>query len=188
MILPKRKNIRLIGYDYSKNGAYFITICAQDRLNIFGEIIDGRMVINNAGQMVINIYMELENEFENIKLDKFTLMPNHFHCIINIVGAGLVSAKEKNRVDIKPNRVDIKPNRVDIKPTPTIGDIICSFKSRTTLEYINGVKNGIYPPYNKRIWQRNYYDHIIRNEREYIKIWDYIDINPLKWNEDCYYR
>ncbi len=209
-----RHSIRLKGYDYSKEGLYFITICTQNMEHIFGEIIDGKMILNNAGKMINKIYNELEKIFPNIKLHEYIIMPNHFHCIIEIVvvGADSISArvlsdsisarvlsdlhnnsndKPKTRGDIESEtRGDIESKtRGDMESPPTITtipNIIQTFKRYTTIEYIKMVKQNILPPFDKCIWQRNYYEHIIRNEETYLKISNYIINNPLNWKEDRY--
>lgn len=112
--------------------------------------------------MVLEVYSGLPDEFQNLKVDIHILMPNHFHCILSVI-------------------------RVDTRPAPTVGDIVCAFKSKTTNEYIKGVQQGIYSPFRKRIWQRNFYEHVIRNEQDYLDIWEYIDSNPAKWLEDEYH-
>ena len=89
-------------------------------------------------------------------------MPNHFHGIIAL-------------------------ERADMESAPTLPMIIQSFKRNTTIEYIRGVKSGLYPPFNKRIWQRNYYERVIRDEDEYLQVWQYIEENPARWTEDEYY-
>ncbi|WP_198012232.1 transposase [Desulfosarcina sp. BuS5] len=103
-------------------------------------------------------------------------MPNHIHGIIEIttVGADSISAKDTGA-------------EIDSAPTPAIPEIVQSFKRHTTIEYIKMVKLNIMPPFEKRIWQRNYYEHIIRNEKSYYQIAEYIRNNPLKWQEDKYY-
>ena len=129
-----RKSIRLKNYDYSKEGLYFITICTQNKEGLFGEIIDGKMILNVAGEMIGKIYNELPNYFENIQINDFVIMPNHFHCIIEIVGVESISTQ--NDINNK-NRVDIEST-----PTTTIPNIIQTFKRYTTLEYIKMVKNN----------------------------------------------
>ncbi len=174
-----RKSIRLKNYDYSKEGLYFITICTQDKECLFGEIIDGKMILNVAGIMIEKIYNELANYFENIQINDYVIMPNHFHCIIEIVGVESISTQ--NDINNK-NRVDIEST-----PTTTIPNIIQTFKRYTTLEYIKMVKNNELPNFDKRIWQRNYYENIIRNDEIHQKIIEYIENNPLKWENDKYY-
>ena len=172
-----RKSIRLKGYDYSKEGFYFITICTQNRECLFGEIIEGKMILNNAGLMIEKIYKELPNYFGNANLNEYIIMPNHFHCIIEIVGVESISTH-----DIQLS------NRVDMESTPTtIPNILQTFKRYTTLEYIKMVKSNKLPNFNRRIWQRNYYENIIRNDQIHEKIIEYIKNNPLKWKEDKYH-
>jgi REP element-mobilizing transposase RayT len=179
-----RKSIRLKGYDYSKEGLYFITICTQNREHLFGEIVDDKMILNNAGQMIDKIWFSLKDEFKNIDISEYVIMPNHFHCIIEIkiVGAESISAQDCGE----------QSKRADIESAPTgkpnIPKIIQTFKRHTTIEYIKMVKDEIVPPFEKQIWQRNYYENIIRNEKQYIMVSEYIKNNPLKWTDDKYYE
>ncbi|MED7819079.1 MULTISPECIES: transposase [unclassified Francisella] len=171
-----RKNLRLKNYDYSSNGAYFVTICVNNRECLFGNIIDGQMCLNDAGLMVDEIYRDLENKFANIQCGKYVIMPNHFHCVIHICN------------DIKSNVgvnlcVDPKLEKGEHAGTP-LHKIIQWFKTMTTNAYINGVKTKNWQPFDKRLWQRNYYEHIIRNENSYNEIIKYIQLNPLKWELD----
>lgn len=179
--IHNRKSIRLKNYDYSKDGLYFITICTQNRVNLFGKIVDGKMVLNNAGLMIKKIFNELESYFENTNLNEYVIMPNHFHCIIEIVGVPFMGTQIffKNQID--------NINRVTTRVTPTIGNIIGVFKSLSTNEYIKMVKNNELPNFDKRIWQRNYYENIIRNDEIHQKVIEYIENNPLKWEDDKYY-
>lgn len=183
-----RRSIRLKGYAYSSDGMYCITICTQGREILFGEIIpptvgedlvSARMSLSNVGKMIETTYLETIDVYEGIISDKFIIMPNHLHCILRI-----------DRAD-RADRVDrVVVDRADTRsaPTITIPAIIQGFKSRTTVEYIRGVKSGIYPPFDKRIWQRDYYEHIIRDEADYQNQWRYIDENPARWIEDEYYK
>ena len=159
--LKSRKNIRLQSYDYCKNGSYFITICIQNRENRLGEIVDGKMRLNNAGEMVDRWLINSTRHFENILIKHKIIMPNHIHFILNIKYSNQESAN--------------------------IPTIIQWFKTMTTNEYIRGVKQSIYPPFNRRIWQRNYYEHIIRNEDSFYKIAQYIRNNPKSWENDRLY-
>jgi len=195
-----RHSIRLKDYDYSSAGAYFVTICTHDRECLFGDIIDGEMVLNDAGMMIDRIYNEMPRYFDNIVIDEYCIMPNHFHGIIHIVGAESISAQNAESIsaqnaesisvpDIKNN---ITQNRVDIESTPTnesnagkgLPNIIQTFKRYTTIEYIKMVKNNVAPPFNKTFWQRNYYEHIIRDESDLCRIRDYIVNNPARWQDD----
>ena len=153
-----RKIIRLHNYDYSANGAYFITICTHNREHLFGSV--GADSI--SARMVKKVYGEIIGKYDNVSSPISVVMPNHFHSIIII---------ERN----------------DTEVVPSISKIVQEFKRYTTCEYIKLVKNGILKPFDKRIWQRSFYDHIIRNENDFNEIWMYIENNPLKWQEDCYY-
>jgi REP-associated tyrosine transposase len=158
-----RRSIRLKGYDYSQTGLYFIPICCQNRACLFGEINDGKMILNDAGEMVQTVWNNLPNHYGHIKMDTFIIMPNHIHGIIaltNVVGAGL-------------------------KPAPTTG------KRHGLPEIVRALKtfsarhiNEICKTPGTKIWQRNYWEHIIRNENEYQRITQYIINNPKKWEQD----
>lgn len=175
-----RESIRLKDCDYSKEGMYFITICTQNRECLFGNIMDKKMILNDAGKMIEKIYNELPNYFNNIKINDYVIMPNHFHCVIEIVGVPFMGTQ------IFSNKIN-ENDRATTRVAPTVGDIVGAFKSLTTNEYIRMVKNNELPNFEKRIWQRNYYENIIRNEEIHQKVVDYIKINPLKWQDDKYY-
>ncbi|MCK5197781.1 MAG: transposase [Spirochaetes bacterium] len=184
-----RHSIRLKGYDYSSAGAYFITICTQNRENLFGKIENGKMIFNNAGEMVDRIYNELEN-YHKIKIDKYIIMPNHFHGIIEItVGAESISVQNGKSI-VNEESIVNNESWADMESAPTshtnceLANIIQTFKRYTTIEYIKMVKKHILPPFNKRIWQRNYWEHIIRNNDELIDIRKYIKNNPENWKSD----
>jgi len=176
-----RRSIRLKGYDYSMPGAYFITICTNNRECLFGEIIDGEMKLNDAGRMIERWYFELANKFLDIQCDEFVIMPNHFHCIIIIVETDInVGA------DLSVCPIDKRQSH-RIAPTPTsssIPRVVQWFKTMTTNEYIRNVKQNNWIPFIRRLWQRNYYEHIIRNDKSLDKIRQYIINNPLKWEMD----
>ena len=181
--LPQRKSIRLKGYDYSQAGLYFITICTQNHLCLFGEIENGEMKINGAGQMIRKWWDELNHKYLNIELHEQIIMPNHFHGIIQIVpvGADLCAC---------PLRVchDADEHIAGEHIGSPLQAMIQWLKTMTTNEYIRGVKNNDWPRFNKKLWQRNYYEHIIRDENSYLKISEYIKTNPMKWQEDKYYE
>ena len=168
-----RQSIRLKGYDYSQAGAYFVTIVTQGRECRFGDIIDGVMRTNEAGQMVEAAWTALPQRFPGIELDAYVVMPNHMHGVI-VVGASLVVA---------PNTV-LATNRAGTSPAPTLGDVVGAFKSITTHAYIQGVYDGGWLPFDKRVWQRNYYEHIIRSKIELNAIRQYIIDNPAQWEQD----
>lgn len=177
-----RRSIRLKGYDYAQAGAYFVTICTQNRECLFGDVVDGEMRSNDAGCMIQKWWHESAEKFKNIELDEFVIMPNHFHGIIMIVGAALCGRPE---INAQPPTTGYttgtgQPQRV----APTLGNIIDWFKTMTTNEYIRNVRQENWPPFNGKLWQRNYYEHIIRSEKEMNRIREYIIENPMRWADD----
>jgi putative transposase len=269
-----RRSIRLRGYDYRAAGAYFITIVAQDRACLFGEVVDGEMRLSEAGRMVERWWLELNCRFPHVLTDAYVVMPNHFHGIVVIhspppdttappdvgadlrvcpdsggahdggahAGAPLQSPDLGGAPDVgadlrvcpyptdTPNPTDI-PNphptdayggdahdggahagaplqSPDLGGAPDVGadlrvcpdsggthdggahagaplpTIVQWFKTMTTNEYIRMVKHAGWTPFRGRLWQRNYYEHIIRNERALERIRDYILTNPLHWHLD----
>ncbi|MDZ7337191.1 MAG: transposase [candidate division KSB1 bacterium] len=180
-----RRSIRLKGYNYSQPGAYFVTIVTQDRECLFGEVVDGEMQLHDAGHMVCEEWNALPNRFPNVDLDAFIVMPNHIHGIIIItdaepgpVGAGLVGA------GLVPAPNGETPNGATTRVAPTLGDIVGALKSVTTVRYIQGVKQSGWPLFRGRLWQRNYYEHIIRDEESLHRIVEYIVTNPARWETD----
>jgi putative transposase len=161
-----RRSIRLKEYDYAQSGYYFVTVCVNDRRNLFGDIEDGKIALSDAGRMVQAAWNEIPEYYNGIDIDISQIMPNHFHGII-IVGAGPCAC----------------PNN----DTLSLGDIVGRFKSLTTTRYIDGVKNNNWPPFNKHFWQRNYYEHVIRDDKDLADIREYIANNPARWQEDEYY-
>jgi REP element-mobilizing transposase RayT len=180
-----RNSIRLKGYDYSQAGLYFITICVQDRLCLFGKIVDGEMILNDAGRMVENEWLKLPQRFANIELHEFVVMPNHFHAIMEIaVGATLVVAPNETTA---PNEFGQPQGIAPTKPK-TIGDMVGAFQSIVTVEYIRGVKQLGWKTFNGKLWQRNYWEHIIRDNQSYQRISTYIINNPKNWKDDKLYN
>jgi REP element-mobilizing transposase RayT len=176
-----RKSIRLKNYDYSLAGLYFITICTHDRLPIFGNVVDGSMNLSDAGRMVASQWQELINRFPTIVLHENTVMPNHIHGIIEIVGA--IPCGCPNGIDAD----EVGTGWAGTRPAPTIGDMVGAFKSLSTHGYIKNIKQNNWLPLPGKLWQRNYYEHIIRSEAAYLKIAEYIETNPQRWQEDTYY-
>jgi len=136
------------------------------------------MILNDAGKMIDYQWNNLAGRFTHIELDEHIVMPNHFHGII-IVGATLVVAQNKN------NRTNI---RAGTRPAPTrmatIGDMVGAFKSITSYEYTNGIKQNHWKPFDGKLWQRNYYEQIVRNKTSLQRIREYIVNNPCQWQQD----
>jgi len=184
-MFSKRKPLRLKKYDYSKPGYYFVTICAQDRQCLFGNVDRNQMILNRAGKIINQWWLTMSERFENIGLDEYKIMPNHLHGIIvikNVVGDDqCVGPNPKMGGHIGP---PLQTMQKQTRQQQLLFRIIQLFKTKTTNGYINGVKNNQFPPFNKRLWQRSYCDHIIRNEKSLDKIRQYIRYNHLKWDED----
>ena len=182
----RRRSRRLSGYDYAQAGVYFITVCAQVRVCIFGEVVDGEIRLNDAGRMVERWWRELEKKFPNATADTHVVMPNHFHAIIILsdrnppspdVGADLCVCSDR---DTEPGLSESQGAHTGA-PLPRI---VQWFKTMTTNEYIRGVNQLGWTPFQRRFWQRNYYEHVIRHERELDATRQYIVDNPVKWAED----
>ena len=181
--LPQRRSIRLKGYDYSQAGLYFVTIVTKNRECLFGEIVNDEMILNDAGKMIKKEGLKIPERFKNIKLNEYIIMPNHFHAILETVGATLVVARNANdKRDGQPQ--GIAPTIAPTEISPSISDIIGAFKSITTVEYIRGVKTKKWQQFDGKLWQRNYWEHIIRNEKSHNTLTDYIKNNPYNWCKD----
>ena len=268
----QRHSIRLRGYDYRRAGAYFLTLCAQDRQRLFGEVRESEMHLNDAGRMVERWWHELNHKFPGVETDAFVVMPDHIHGIVIIggtndtgtdpndpnainanaaVGADLHIRPQRNDSDvndtstinanaavgadlhIRPQRNDDDINDVNINDVnanahainvgryaepplhvdsnvdinaingggyadpplhvdsnadsdvgASLSQIVQWLKIMTTNEYIRGVKRSGWMPFRKRIWQRDYYEHIIRDEVSLDRIRRYIRDNPAHWAEN----
>ncbi len=164
MKLPKRKPTRLKDYDYSQNGAYFVTICTYNRERLLSEIFVGQGLapaenkLTCYGNIVKDQIELLENRYEGITIDKYVIMPNHIHILVSICR-----------------------NTAGASPCPTIPDVMCTLKSiATRMCKKEGLKE-------KHLFQSSFHDHIIRGEMDYRMIWGYIDTNVARWEEDCFY-
>jgi len=173
-----RRSIRLKGYDYSQPGWYFITICTNNREMLFGKIIGGKMELNAGGNIVKKYWRDIPNHYPDVALDEYVIMPNHVHGIINIGENDNNDRMENVRAkDFSP----LQKNNKLHSPSKTIGSIIRGFKIGVTKWFRKNTD-----VYN--VWQRNYYERIIRNELELNRIRKYIMENPLKWYDDKYYE
>jgi len=154
--MRQRKQQRLIHFDYTTPGAYFVTICVSDMQCKLGDVVEGQMVLNEAGELVKTCWLDLPHHYSNCDLDEFVVMPNHFHGIVRIVGNGL-------------------------KPFPTqhgLPEIVRGLKTFSSRR-INASKSG-----NPFQWQKSFYDRVVRNENELHLIREYIVNNPMSWELD----
>lgn len=159
MDLPKRKKMRLEGFDYSSCGAYFVTVCVSGRKPILWRVgancvrPNEKIPLSNTGVIIDNEIQKLSTVYENVKVDKYCIMPNHIHIILFIL------SDENGRTQF----------------APTLSRIIKQFKGSVTKQL------------GFSIWQKSFYDKIIRSDKSYLEVWQYIDENPFKWAEDEYY-
>ncbi|MCL2848000.1 MAG: transposase [Firmicutes bacterium] len=182
--LQTRKINRLVSYDYSQNGVYYITICSKDKAHIFGEVKEVNqikeiknyseaiqtpltvgaginrpsLIKSSIGDIIEKGIQEIPKRYEGISIEKYVIMPNHIHLLLTINNQGICNKFGR------------------LIPAPTVNNIICQFKSYTS-------KQAEQP-----IWQKSFYDHIVRDEKDHKNIWDYIDTNPDKWLDDKYYN
>ena len=168
---PQRRSVRLKCYDYSQPGAYFITICTHDRECIFGDVVDGEMRLNEFGKVVAKCWDDLRDHYPLVATDAFVMMPNHVHGIVVLtddadnVGAGF-----------EPARKTCMKHVVARRP---LSEIVRGFKTFSSRR-VNEMRGMRGTP----VWQRNYYEHVIRNEKELTEIRHYIINNALKWDVD----
>ena len=155
--MTARKAMRMRQFDYSSQGAYFVTIVTNNRKSLFGQVVDGEMIHNDAGLMVAKEYENLEHHFNGMGCMDYVVMPNHFHCLIYL---------DKDNGILLPKVIEY-------------------FKSITTHKYILGVKANGWQRFDQKLWQRNYWDDIIFNGLQFEMVQRYILLNPSRWNKDA---
>lgn len=200
IILPVRKCLRLKYYNYSNPGLYFLTLCTHKKANLFWRYPFSSMTLNPAGTMLQHWLDEMEKAFP-LSIDCSTIMPNHLHAIIQLndptagghhepqgfmAGSG-PPLRDLTSTDLVGADLCVgPPQAVSIDTaTPSIPTIIQWFKTMSTNAYIRGVKTAAFQPYNGQLWQRSFYDHVIRTEKSHNNIRTYIANNPLKWDQDA---
>ena len=153
---PARKRLRLPNFDYASPGAYFITVCTDQKRNLLSDVCRGGALLRPLGQMCQEQLLKMAAQYQ-IQMDNYVIMPNHVHLLLAL-------------------------RRAEQSPAPTISEFICAWKSVTTkLANIRNKTLGAH------LWQRSFYDHVIRNDVDYREIWNYIDQNPLRWEQDRFY-
>lgn len=223
--LHHRRSIRLKGYDYTQAGAYFVTLCAWRQACLFGEIVEGRMILNNNGRFIHAVWQDLPNHYSIVGLDAFVIMPNHVHAIIILrdprvtVGAGLLNIQDNTTTHPKPAPTptivqagltifqDVTTIHPKPAPTPTtivqagltiIQDVTTTHPKPAPTPKIHGLPeivralktfsarriNAFHHSPGIPVWQRNYYEHIIRSRKELKQTSEYIHSNPAHWNDD----
>ena len=150
-----RKQMRWRSFDYSTKGVYFVTIVTYQRLCLFGQVVHGEMILNDAGSMILEQYNEMSNT--TIQCMDVVVMPNHIHFMVSILHGSMTSL-------------------------PTL---IKKFKSKTTVQYLKGMKTNHWLPIERHLWQRSYWDDIVWNDRMFDFIRHYIVLNPRRWDKDA---
>jgi putative transposase len=184
-----RRSIRLDGYDYSQCGAYFVTVCSHQRECLFADFVDGEIRLNDLGRIVDDEWQRSCAIRKEVELDVWCVMPNHIHGIVLINNIPSVGAYGNTPTYHTPNRSNSAPitdssvrayGHTSLRsPSKTIGAMIRGFKSAVTTR-INEARRT----FGAKIWRRNYYEHIIRNDDELNRIREYIEANPLHWEID----
>lgn len=174
---PTRHSLRLREYDYGATGAYFVTVCTRDRISLFGEIDHGIMMLIEFGDIVTACWADLPHHFPNLQLDCFIVMPNHIHGLIEITNErpeNSVGAQHAAPVPAAP----LHYSRRNVQPG-SLGAIVRSFKAASArrINFSSGTPGAT-------IWQRNYYEHVVRDESELQRVREYIVNNPAQWAED----
>jgi putative transposase len=179
---PLPKSIRLPEFDYAGNSVYFITLCIAERAHLFGEVRNGAMAMNEFGWIVWEEWERSAEIRREIELDEFVVMPNHFHALVTIVPDGAFELPACNALP-EAERFGREPQahgRAPLRRTPrSLGSLVAGFKAATTSK-INTLRGTVGTP----LWQRNYYERIVRNENARTQIASYIENNPLQWSVD----
>ena len=179
-----RRSIRLPGYDYASGGSYYITIRAHNRECLFGEVVDGKMRLNEYGEIVRDEWERSGEIRHGLVVDAHVIMPNHLHGIVTIVEERNVGAHScaplPNDAPL-PNNAPLHAN-LPRRPPRSIASFVAQFKATATRRI-----NGLRDTQGARLWQRNYYEHVVRDEDDFYRIQAYIEDNPGRWAEDEYH-
>jgi putative transposase len=183
--LPQRKSIRLRGYDYSLAGAYFVTICSQGNRCLLGSVAGKCVELSPAGEIVHVVWNSLPERFPRLVLDEFVIMPNHLHAVLGIVGAGLAPPALNAGIVAKSRASTAPTEALAGARNNSLANVVGVFKSISTIRV-----NRLLQRKGVALWQRNYYEHIVRKGEDLRKIQQYILENPLNWaldaeNPDC---
>ena len=170
--LHHRRSMRLAGWDYSAAGAYFVTVCSEDRAHLFGEIVDGKMRVNAVGAVVAETWLWLPSQYPYVTLDEWCLMPNHLHGVLILAGKG------GSRTVTGDAAGDGTALAVHARRKP-LGRLIGAFKTVST-KHINQLRDT--PA--RMVWQRNFWERVVRDDAEMDRIREYIGDNPARWGLD----
>ncbi len=178
-MLPRRRSIRLPGYDYAQPGAYFITVCTAGRRPVLASVVGDEAALSPAGRAVLACWEAIPRHFTNVDLDAFVIMPNHIHGIVTILPAEGVGAKHLALSDASPARVPDKPRGT--RPG-SLAAVVQNLKS-VSARRVNALRGRP----GEAVWQRGYFERVIRTDKEMNALREYILGNPARWAEDEYY-
>lgn len=195
-----RRSVRLEGYDYALPGLYFLTICCNDRACLFGAVAARKMILNEPGKIADKCWNEIPDHFLDAVLHEYVVMPNHIHGIIELTTNPAVGANNHspdNMDDPSSGNMEMSDLRANDYSPLRDGSILFRSPSRTIGSIVRGYKIGVTKWFRQNmaddfpaptpVWQRNYHEHIIRDEVSYNRIADYIINNPARWTEDRFY-
>jgi len=198
----RRRSLRLKGFDYSRPGAYYLTVCVQNRDCLFGNCANGLVELNSAGKMIQEVWEEIPKYYPGVGIDQFVVMPNHAHGIITLSadskpivspsGTGQAQGPAPTDLDSSGTRLthaDIQyvgaaPCGRPALKCLSLSDVVHRFKTMTTKRYADSVKNSGWLSFAGRLWQRNYFEHVIRDFESMERIRKYIQDNPANWHLD----
>ena len=166
-----RHSIRLRGYDYSQPGNYFITICTYQRQKLLGTMVERKVLLNAAGQAVRSCWFDLPQRFPRVELVEFIVMPNHVHAILGL--------RQPPRVNPRGAASSAPTTETAPSGNPSIGNVLRAFRSVSAIKV-----NRILGQALEHVWQRNFYEHIIRSPKEFGQVQKYIHENPMNWDLD----
>ena len=181
--LFNRKTIRLVGYDYRREGWYFVTICTKDREHYFGEVVAGKMQYSDMGQIAYDYWLDIPDHWPFVELHEFVVMPNHVHGLLKIKSnpVGSLESNDPTGLDFRVGDDPKNKFMANISPKKnSLSRIIGTYKAACT----HMIRQVTDDPFH---WQRRFHDRIVRNQQEFDRIAQYIRNNPRKWNEDCFY-
>ena len=175
-----RRSIRLKDYDYTQAGAYFVTIAVQGRLALFGEVVNGVVRLSDAGKMAHEVWQTMPQRIPSVEMDAFIVMPDHVHGTVVIRDS---AAPTPARLGVGASLVGAQATGANPAPPKAhaLGEMVGAYKSLTTLAYTRGVHTSQWLPFHRRLWQRNFYERVIRNQYEMDHLRAYIRDNPARW-------
>ena len=170
--IRRRRSVRLRGYDYSQAGAYYVTVVTHRRRTLFGDVVDGEMRLNDAGRLIVDGWEWLASRHQYVELDAYVVMPNHLHGVIVIAGEGGSRTA--------PTGEDVSQRAGPAEKRKPLGRLVAAFKTVTTRR-VNLARGTP----GRMLWQRNYYEHVIRSDEEWNRVREYIANNPMRWELDA---